>query len=196
MNGYRIVVLGFATLGSIFCNSGLAMGLPIVMDFDTASVPLEVVYVEDGFRATAINSGSGVNHFDIFNGSPAGGRFARLHGNANANAEEVLFDSFGSAFDLTSIHFLGISGSVWEMRSSNGAVQPLTTTGIINFSGPGWQNVTFVTMLSTLIPGVSETIDFDNVTFDNVPTIIPEPSTAVLLFTALLGLAIRQRRCA
>ena len=102
--------------------------------------------------------------------TPINDREAALHG--GNNAEEVILDASGAAFNLLSIDVERLFGpDVWKITSSSGAMLNLSSVGRIDFGalGSGWQNITEIGILSAVIPLTTfgtHAIDFDNITVE------------------------------
>ncbi len=185
-----------------------------IVDFDNGTHVSGSLYTQNGYRVMAVDSGVGLNHFDIgdtdvFVPPPPGvENEVYLHGgnpspppagqpwSAGGNAEEILVDRFGQIFDLVSLNvdFFSMdpySEPGWEVVSSSNTTQLLTTVGSVTFEGPGWSNLTSITIRSSYLPNSGGDpmfgIGIDNITFRAVP----EPA-AILL--ALFGLALLPRR--
>ena len=120
---------------------------------------------------------------------------------------ELLFD-FGEGFDITTLHFWNYNGEGFDVDNidftffdeSNVEVGTLSimpdlgsTPAIfaqdIPLAAP--LNVQFVTAFLT---GSNQQVDFQNIGFTGEVSIIPEPGTALLLGSGMLGLALRARR--
>lgn len=181
--------------------SSSATAVTVVMDFGVGpTLPALSEWIEDGFRATPIDSGVGNNHFDVSDRTATGEREILIH--SGNNAEEVLFDYFGTPFNLLSLDvdgFLLPEAGLWEIVSPTGATRDLSTIRIETFSGPDWENITAFTIRSTIIPlpgavavGSLKEIEVDNITVEAVP--IPP---AVWLFGSgllgVIGIARRKR---
>ena len=115
-------------------------------------------YDEDGFHV-APNEPTRSSHFDIYdrdwNTTPDQDSEINLHGGANS-AESVIVTSDSPPFSLLSldVEFIDfVAPAEWEVVSSSGAVQLLTTTGTVNF-GPGFTEITHFTIRSTVVPSV------------------------------------------
>ncbi|WP_432822606.1 PEP-CTERM sorting domain-containing protein [Trichloromonas sp.] len=143
------------------------------------------VYVEGGYRARAVNSGDGYNHFDFLANADV-----NLGIHTTYNAEEVIFDHFGVGFDLVSLDIESFWGAA-AITSSTGIMRTLSRVETILFDS-AWQNITSFTIKTT---SPHSGLSIDNIVFENPPTIpTPEPSTLLLLGAGLIGLAGYGRR--
>ncbi len=107
---------------------------------------------------------------------------ARIFGTDGSPQAFTYLENF---FDLVSIDFFGtIVPAPVTFTSSSGAVQVVTSPGIVTF-GPGFQGVTFV-RVDIPSNGVA---NIDDVVFRPGPTAVPEPPTFVLLILAAVFLA-------
>jgi hypothetical protein len=93
----------------------------------------------------------------------------------------VRFDRFGGLFNLLSLDVIEAGGT---LTSSAGGLQILTGTGIRNFSGPTWTNVSWIDFSS-----IGSFTGIDTLVFASVS----EPGTLLLLVSGLLGLCIARR---
>ncbi|RLB66353.1 MAG: hypothetical protein DRH08_06385, partial [Deltaproteobacteria bacterium] len=154
--------------------------------FDGTGLQWTNSYAEDGFLITAVDSGSGVDGF--FVGSE------RLWKVNPSRSEELLFTHFDDAhndlaFDLVSLDIDLLWGES-IITSSSGASLSLSDFGLgtANFDTVGWWNITSFSIENSGIFAI------DNIVFENPATIVPEPSTFVLLGGGLVGLAFFARR--
>ncbi len=174
----------------------------IVLDFTADSS--NTFRAEDGFNITAINSGSGTNHFDIFNDAHGntfnpGGDDDEIHLHGANNAEEILLTEANTTnFNLLSLDveniLIGGAGS-WQAIGSNGNSFNFTTTGTINF-GSIFFDVSSVTFRSSTIPNVdgASLLTFDNVVIENEgSSAVPEPSTLIFALMGSFVLFYRKR---
>lgn len=119
---------------------------------------------------------------------------------------ELLFD-FGEGFDIDTLHFWNYTAESYDVDEiaftffdeSNAQVGMLSIMPDLG-SSPGIRaqdiplaaplNVQFVTAFLT---GSNRQVDFQNIGFTGETSIIPEPSTALLMGLGLVGLAARRR---
>ena len=151
------------------------------MDFDGTGLQWVNSYAEDDFLVTAVDSGSGFDGF--FVGSE------RLWKVNPSGAEEILFSHYDLAFDLVSLDIDLLWGESL-ITSSSGASLSLSDFGLgtANFDTADWWNITSFSIENSGIFAI------DNIVFENPATIVPEPSTFVLLGGGLVGLAFFARR--
>ena len=125
--------------------------------------------------------GSYNNNFILFDGKLAQSNFFF--------AEKVLFSHLDLAFDLMSLDIEFLVGESL-ISSSSGASLSLDDFGLGTavFNSTGWQNITSFSIET------SGLILLDNIVFENPPTVVPEPSTFILLGGGLVGLAFFARR--
>lgn len=119
---------------------------------------------------------------------------------------ELLFD-FGEGFDITTLHFWNYTSEGYDVDQidftffdeSSTQVGTLAIAPALG-SSPGIRaqdiplaaplNVQFVTAFLT---GSNRQVDFQNIGFTGVTSVIPEPGTALLLGLGLSGLAASRR---
>ncbi len=204
------IILLVTLIGMLFGTVGQT-GAVTIIDFDTGTEVGSDLYLEDGFRIKAIDSGLAMNHFDIGDinfGIPAFPGIENeiyLHGGAdpspnpegkNGNAEEILIDRFGQDFDLLSLDVEALLGDSqthtnWIVLSSKNGLKSLTDEGEgpVTFAGSDWIEITSVTIRSDVIPLMHDFLEvglaIDNITLQAVP----EPTTIALLIIGLVGLA-------
>ena len=193
--------LGIAALVLLIGNDASA-GI-VVMDFGNGINELPVTYTEDGFRIQALSTGipKAANHFDVADLADASSdqeREAAIHG--DNNAEDILIDFFGAPFDLEQITIESFvnptNGGVWYLASSSGASVTITSTGVLNLTGSGWDNITSVQFGDT-VKGFGGNVVFDDITFNDSPTVgsvVPEPTSMTLLGIGAISLFCYTRR--
>jgi len=159
----------------------------IVIDFDAATPGglFTVLYFEDGFTMTRISG-----HYDIW---PSGGtgntQYLGLDqlGLTNSQVEFT-----GGIFNMVSLDVLyapAISlGEFQSITSSAGGSQSLATTGIQNFSGSAWQNLTWLRLTTNINIGGP---GYDSITFN---TVVPIPPAAWLFGSALGLMGVMRRK--
>ena len=185
-----------------------------IVDFDNGTHVSGSLYTQNGYRVMAVDSGVGLNHFDLGDTQsylppgPGVDNEIYLHGgnpeppppgyslSRGGNAEEIVIDRFGQPFDLVSLDVDRLAmdpmiGPCWEVVSSSNITHLLTTVGSVTFEGPGWSNLSFLTIRSQELPHLNGDplfgVGIDNITLRGVP----EPAALLL---ALLGLALLPRR--
>ena len=149
-------------------------------------------YSEDGFDITPNSPAAGPTHFDIYDRfqtpdplNTDSEREILLHdGNS---AESVEITSSGSPFSLLGfdVEVLVNGTAGWEVASSSGAFQAITGTGT-TVLGPGFSDVTSVTIQRTVIPGAAG----GGLWIDNLVFSVEELLTD--LFAAVVNMNLQQ----
>lgn len=119
---------------------------------------------------------------------------------------ELLFD-FGEGYDIDTLHFWNYTSESYDVDNIDFSFFDPSNTFLASLSiepdlgsSPGIRaqdillaaplNVRFVTAFLT---GSNRQVDFQNIGFSGEESVIPEPSTAILLGLGLAGLASRPR---
>ncbi len=120
---------------------------------------------------------------------------------------ELLFD-FGQGYDIDTLHFWNYTSESYDVDDvafsfydpSNNFLGSLSVQPELG-SSPGIlaQDIALIAPLNAqfvtaFLTGTNRQVDFQNIGFSGEETIIPEPSTAILLGVGLAGLASRSRR--
>jgi hypothetical protein len=139
-------------------------------------------YTESGFEFNTIHAGAWRTVNDILLGQAQ-----------QNNVITTMAQSNGQPFDLLSLDCLFFAGSgsdTVRVVSSQGDLvifnQVFQTQ---TFSGPGWENLTFVEISLTSLSGVSASTRLDNIVVNPVPA----PGAGMGVALAGLGLARRRR---
>lgn len=155
----------------------------VVIDFDAATSGslLSANYVEDGITMESLSG-----HYDI-NASGGTGNTPYL-GLDVAGVETLSKVRFtGGTFNLLSLDVMYAASETFGenqiLQSSAGGFMQLNATGVQNFSGPSWSNLTWITLSSDVnIAGPG----FDTITLDTV--VVPIPAAFLLFGSGLAGL--------
>ena len=153
---------------------------------------IEVPTVFDCLRLTPIDSGIGDNNHVGLTDRPENDDDRHLVIHGINNAEEAFIDFLGEPFDLLSLDVEHMnygpdsdpvadfsSNTTWLIQSSAGASHTFEQSiGTVNFSGPGWEGITSITVRSTVIPlaAGNSNLHFDNIVFEIEGTKLPEMS--------------------
>lgn len=143
----------------------------------TANPQFVTSYTQDGYLLAPQAAG---NHMDL----GLIGDLAFHNGDQNTAQDNNIILTFGSgAFNLTSIDIAGFGygGTQLDLFGSNGAMQSITTTGMIALSA--FSNVTSVMFSMLEAPTTYAGVGFNGMEVSAVPV----PAAAWLFGSALLG---------
>ena len=189
----RYLVSAFATV-ALLVSAGIDSANAAVIDF--GGLTGTTSYTEDGFSLTS-NASMFVSNF----GDIAPSMFP-----STTSGVITLSQVGGGPFDLFSIDIRELNGSVGAQTvafvgnlAGGGTVsQTITTDGICcnGFAANDYETFGFAPSFSNLSSVVWDQVGPTAfVTYDNfVVNAVPEPSTALLLFSGLAGIAYRRRR--
>ena len=182
MNNKKLVKLIFVTvllLGAVFPTGPRAA--TVIIDFDAATPGslLTGNYLENGFTMERLSG-----HYDFISSGGTGNTpYLGLDVAGSESLSEVRFT--GGLFNLLSLDVMYAAseglGENQTLKSSAGGLMQLSTTGVHNFSGPSWSNLSWITLSSNVnIAGPG----FDTITVATVPI----PAAFLLFGSGLIGL--------
>ena len=163
----------------------------IVIDFNgtTQEDFLIADYFEDGFRMQSLEG-----HYDfrneLFGSSSMDGSNFLIVDNIGTGARPgpvsiARFDFFGDMFSLESLEVI-VGDSLAMISSSAGGMEILDTSGIVNFMGSLWSDITWIDIAVKNFDGPSG-VAVDSLVFT---TNVPEPGTIALMFLGVILLSL------
>jgi len=153
----------------------LAAAQPATITFGTTNAISPATYQEQGLVFTGDLSIDGAPDAYLYGAAPGA----------------IITVSSDTPFDLLGFTIERLDAQPWNITTSAGGSQQLTSSGLVDFTGTaGFQGITSFTLAENIgfpAPNIIIYVDDVDVVF------VPEPSAAALLMLGCISLAFRRR---